>query len=159
MSEIQELEGRITAALNRIRGGLDGMSAAPAAAPAETGDAAGLAQQLDDERVANEQLQERVKLLKERQDGKMAELEHRVEAQRAQMANLDAELQRLRASNAEMREVNAQLRSAATDGMAEPEMLNRAMMAEIDALQAQRSADAAEVTAILSELKPLIEEA
>ena len=43
--------------------------------------------------------------------------------------------------------------------LALPETINRALIAEVDALRAQRSADAAEVDAILSELKPMIEEA
>lgn len=153
MSDIKELEGRITAALERISNGLPNMASGSSA-----GDSAGLQAALDEERSANAQLVERVKALKERQDTKIAELETRVAAQADQMANLDGELQRLRTSNADMRELNAQLRSAASEGSADPEMINRALVAEIDALKAQRSADASEVDAILNELKPLIEE-
>lgn len=158
MSDIAALEGRITAALDRIRAGMDAMSSG--------GDVIGNGQvsddivtQLEEERTANAQLVERVKALKDTQDGRMSALETRVEAQRAQMAQLDGELQRLRASNADMRELNAQLRAAATEGVGDAELINRAMMAEIDALHAQRGADAAEVDAILSELSPLIREA
>lgn len=154
MSDINTLEGRITAALERISTGVDAMGAAPAA----VGDN-GLQTQLEEERTANAQLVERVKALKERQDTKIAELEARVSAQSSQLAELDGELQRMRASHADLREMNAQLRSVATEGAAEPELINRALIAEIDALHAQRSADAAEVDAILSELKPIIEEA
>ena len=158
MSDIAALEGRITAALDRIRAGVEGM--ASGGDIIGNGEAAGdLAAQLEDERTANAQLVERVKALKDAQEGRMAELEARVEAQRAQMAQLDGELQRLRASNADMRELNAQLRAAATEGVGDAELINRAMMAEIDALHAQRGADAAEVDAILSELSPLIREA
>ena len=153
MSDIKELEGRIAAALERISNGLPNKMSG-----SSTGDSAGLQAALDEERSANAQLVERVKALKERQDTKIAELEARVAAQADQMANLDGELQRLRTSNADMRELNAQLRSAASDGSADPEMINRALVAEIDALKAQRSADASEVDAILNELKPLIEE-
>lgn len=156
MSDISALEGRITAALERISAGLDGMSSA---ASVGVGDSAALQAQLQDERTANAQLVERVKVLKERQDTKITELEGRVSAQSDQMARLDGELQRLRASNAELRALSAQLRSAAADGSAEADLINRALVAEVDALQAQRSADAAEVDAILDHLKPLIEEA
>jgi hypothetical protein len=38
-------------------------------------------------------------------------------------------------------------------------MINRVLQAELDALRALRAAEAAEVATILSELKPLIEEA
>ncbi len=154
MSEINALEGRITAALERISAGMSQVSSAPV-----SGDAAALQTQLDEERTANAQLVERVKVLKDRQDTKIAELEARVSAQSAQMATLDGELQRLRASQADLRDMNAQLRSVAAEGAADPELINRALIAEIDALNAQRSADAAEVDAILAELKPLIEEA
>ena len=153
MSDVAELEQRISVAMDRIEQGLGAMSEADAAAPAAD---ANLQTQLDEERFANAQLEERVKVLKDRQDTKIAELETRVAAQRDQMAALDTELQRLRASSADLRDVNAQLRVAATDHVADAELINRAMMAEVEALTAQRASEAAEVDAVLSELKPLI---
>lgn len=151
MSEINQLEVRLRDALARIGAGIEGLGAG--AAPAD-----GLQAALDEERTANAQLEERVKALKERQDGKIAGLEQEIAAQAAKMAEWDAELQKLRTSNAEMRALNAQLRAAAADGIAEPELINKALMAELDALAAQRDADAAEVDAILSALKPIVEE-
>ena len=65
----------------------------------------------------------------------------------------------MRASNAELRDMTAQLRSAAAAGATSPELINRATIAEVDALQAQRRSEAAEMDAIVSSLKPLIEEA
>ena len=56
MSDISALEGRITAALERISAGLDGMSGA---ASVGVGDSAALQAQLQDERTANAQLVER----------------------------------------------------------------------------------------------------
>jgi predicted RNase H-like nuclease (RuvC/YqgF family) len=154
MSDISALESRITAALDRIRAGVDGMAAA---APVDVG--AALQDQLDEERMANAQLQERVRVVKDRQDAVIAELEGKISGHQTQMAALDAEMQKLRQSNADLRELNAQLRAAVAEDTSAPELVNRAMMAEIDALQAQRSSEAAEVDAILSELKPMIEEA
>ncbi len=154
MSDINALEGRITAALERISAQVVQLGNSEGAS-----DDTGLQTQLDEERTANAQLVERVRVLKERQDTKIAELEARVSAQADQLAQLDGELQRTRASHADLREMNAQLRSVATEGAADPELINRALIAEIDALTAQRGADAAEVDAILAELKPLIEEA
>ena len=55
--------------------------------------------------------------------------------------------------------MTAQLRSAAADGATSPELINRATIAEVDALQAQRTSEATEMDAIVSSLKPLIEEA
>jgi len=148
MSDISGLESRITAALDRIRRGLETQSL--------SGDA-DLQAALDEERSANAALEERVRLLKERQDTQVAALTERVEAQKAQMRALDVELQRLRAANVQMREINTQLRQAVTEGLA-PELVDAAVAAEIEALEAQRAADAAEITAILAELKPLVEE-
>jgi hypothetical protein len=146
MSDIGNLEGRITEALDRIRRGL-------AAQPAAGGDA-DLQAALDAERASNAELVQRVAILKDRQDTQVASLTARVETQRAQMLKLDAELQALRASNVQLRDMNATLRETVS-----PDMLNDAAAAEIAALQAQRSADAAEMDAIIAELKPLIEEA
>jgi chromosome segregation ATPase len=151
MSDISVLEGRITAALDRIRRGVEAQGHAASSDPS-------LEAALADERAANAELVERVRVLKERQDTQVASLTKRVETQRGQMMALDAELQRLRASNAQMREMNTQLRDTVTEGLA-PELVNAAVAAEIEALQAQRSADAAEADAILAELKPLVEEA
>ena len=153
MTDVTALEQRISVAMDRIEKGLSGISAA-----APEADNTALQTQLEEERFANAQLEERVKVLKDRQDTKISELETRVSAQRDQMAALDTELQRLRASSADLRDVNAQLRAAATEGVADAELINRAMMAEVEALSAQRASESAEVDAILKELKPLIEE-
>ncbi len=159
MTDVTQLEQRISVAMDRIERGLGAMAEQAPADDASGADAGALETQLEEERFANAQLEERVKALKDRQDTKIKELETRVSAQRDQMAALDTELQRLRASSADMREVNAQLRAAASEGVAEPELINRAMMAEVEALSAQRASESAEVDAILKELKPLIEEA
>lgn len=151
MSDIGAFEGRITAALDRIRKGLDAKTAAAGQDPA-------LQAALEKERASNAELVERVRILKDRQDTQVASLTARVETQRNQLQKLDAELQQLRASNVQLREMNTALRESVTAGLA-PEMHDAAVASEIAALQAQRSADAAEVDAILAELKPLIEEA
>jgi predicted RNase H-like nuclease (RuvC/YqgF family) len=150
MSDISALEGRIAQALDRIRQGVD---AAEAAGPSD----AALAKALETEREANAELVQRVSILKERQDTQVNTLTAKVETQRAQMQKLDAELQSLRASNVELREMNTRLREAVTEGLA-PALHDEAVAAEINALHAQRTADAAELDAILTELKPLIAE-
>ncbi len=151
MSDISALEGRITAALDRIRQGLERQSGQSSAADPE------LQAALDEERAQNAELVERVRVLKERQDTQVANLTIRAETQSRHLMKLDEELQQLRASNVQLREMNAKLRHAVTTGLA-PELHDAAVEAEMEALNAQRSADAAEVDAILAELKPLIEE-
>lgn len=162
MSDVSHLEARISTALNRIRQGIDRLNGAPVPQPqAETGPSAeevdALNAQLDEERMANAQLEERVKLLKERQDGKLAELQSGIEAGRARAARMDRELQRLRQVNADLRDINGKLRGAISDGVSEPHLVNKAMLAELEALRATQAADAAEMDAILDELTPIIE--
>lgn len=149
MSDISTLESRITAALDRIRQGLD--------APAQSDADPVLQAALEEERAQNAELVERVRVLKERQDTQVASLTLRAETQSRHLMKLDEELQQLRASNVQLREMNAKLRETVTTGLA-PELYDAAVAAEMEALSAQRSADAAEVDAILDELKPLIEE-
>jgi glycine cleavage system regulatory protein len=146
MSEISALEGRITAALDRIRRGVE----------AQGGPDTELAAALAQERAAKDELAAQLQA-QDGQGAKVASLTAALEAQQLQMQKLDAELQRLRASNAQMREMNTQLREAVTTGLA-PELLDQAVAAELAALQAQRSADAAELEAVLAALKPAIEE-
>lgn len=163
MSDIDKLESRITAALDRIRQGVSRLndSAARAAEPVPEveDEAAALRFQLQEEQTVNAQLEERVRVLKERQDGSVSDLKARVEEQTQKMKELDAQINRLRASNADLRDMTAQLRSAAADDTVNAELINRAALAEVEALAAQRSADAAEMDAIITELKPLIERA
>ena len=159
MTDVSALQDRISAALGRIEAGLGALADRPVASAVPVADAPDLQGQLDDERAANAQLEERVRALKERQDTKIAELMSKVAEQKATLAALDTEMQRLRTSNADLREVARQLRQAADDGAADAELINRAMMAEVEALSAQRASEAAEVDAILTELKPLIAEA
>lgn len=165
MTEIDTLEGRIIAALDRIRRGVDAADdrmAVPTpaveahSAPPEL--VAALNAQLEDERIANAQLEERVKLIKERQDSKLGTLEAMLEKQRAQMVALDQELGKLRQVNSQLREINGQLRDALANGEAAPDLLNEAMQAELAALRASRTADLAELDAVINELRPMIEE-
>lgn len=152
MNDIASLEGRLSAALERLQRGLENYAGNGAADE----NLAALSLQLEDEKTANAQLEERVRALKEKQD-EIGPMAAKVSEQSAQLAGLDGELQRLRASNADLRQVAGQLRAAAEGSVADAELINRALMAEVEALQAQRSADRKELDAILSELKPLVE--
>ncbi len=188
MSDIIELERRITAALDRLRQGIDRMPTPGAATPqtvagaptpavvdvplapepapspvqpdpADAARIAALEAQLSEEKTVTAQLEERVRVLKDRQDTKLAELEDTNERNKARLVKFDRDVQRLRQVNADLRSINMQLREAMTQGVAEPHLINKAMMAELDALRAVREADAAEVDAVLDALKPIVEEA
>ena len=153
MSDIDELQRRITAAMDRVAAGLDQLGANSG------GDSAALGQALEEEKLANAQLAERVRVLNQRQEGELAAATQMAQDAKARMAELDAEIQRVRKANDGLRELNDALRVANEAGVGEPHLINKSMMAELEALRAARSIDVAETTAIIEALTPLINEA
>jgi len=157
MSQIDELQRRITAAMERIGQGLDGMSATQA--PADAGELDAVKQELEDEKLTNAQLQERVNALGQKLEAATSDAAQHFEAQSAASTKLDAELGRLRRANLQLRTSNKELREANEAGVGEPHLINKAMLAELEALRATRSSEAAEAEAIMGALAPLIEAA
>lgn len=154
MSQIDELQSRITAALDRIGEGLEEITSGGGGAAQELET---LKQQLEDEKLACAQLEERLKRMKDRLEAAEAKAAQAVEGQRAEMQNLDSELQSLRRANQQLRENNAALREANTAGVSEPHLINKAMLAELEGLRAARSADRAETEVVMAELTRLID--
>lgn len=155
MSEINELERRITKALDRIRDGI----ATGESGNRQSDESAALKAQLDEERTVNAQLEERIRALKERHAAEIEALASANSGAEARHADLEKALDQLRQANEALRDNNAALRAALSDGVADADMINDALQAELDALSAQQAADAAEVDAILTELKPIVQEA
>lgn len=154
MSDITELERRITAALERIAIGLQGLERVDPDRP-DPAEIEGLREALESERSANAQLNERVKAIRERQETQVARLDQRAQEMTARAERLEAEIDRLRAVNARLRETSAALRAANAEGLGDPGAIDAAMAAELDALAALREGDRAELEAILADLKPL----
>lgn len=164
MSDIDAMQGRIMAALDRIGQGLDGLVPDKGDTELE-----GLRQQLEDEQLANAQLEERVKKLSTRatdaeeaarlaaesSDAEKASREAEQKERAEVLARLDGELQSLRKANQQLRDNNTALRAANAEGVAEPDLINKAMMAELDGLRATRAADRAEMDVLLHELSQL----
>ena len=123
----------------------------------------------DEEKMANSQLEERVKTLRSRLEEAQAApaapmvsdaaLMERVEAQRESMAALDAEMQRLKTANDMLRKTCEEMRGALQDNVGEPHLVNKAMLAELEALRAARAAEEAEIRAVLGAMAPLLSEA
>ena len=153
MRDIDELQRRITAAMDRVAVGLDQLGTNSG------GDSVAPGQALEDEKRANAQLAERVRVLSQRQEGELAVTTQMAQDAKARMAELDAEIQRVRKANDGLRELNAALRVANEAGVGEPHLINKSIMAELEALRAARSVDVAETTAIIEALTPLINEA
>ncbi|MDN5788309.1 hypothetical protein [Pseudorhodobacter sp.] len=178
-SNIAELERRITTALARIGAGLDRLDSAepqvvePATAVAapEGDDIAtlqaefdGLTSDLAAEKARNAQMAERLRIAsrdagREREPQSQSQLEAKVEKMTQQLDVQGLELQRMRKSTIQLRENLRVLHEAARESMVEPQMINKAMMAELESLRATRHTETAEMDEILAELKPLIEEA
>jgi len=161
MSDIDAVQGRIMAALDRIGKGLDALSAD--GGKADSTEAEKLRRELEDEKLANAQLEERVKALKQRleeaeaasKDAARADAEAEA-AHTEALRRLDNDLQALRHANQQLRENNAALREANTTGVVEPHLINKAMMAELEGLRAARASDRSEVDLVLAELDRLV---
>ena len=105
MSDIEYLQGRILAALERASRGVDKLALAKDDVP-------DLSQELEAERQANAQLTERVKNLNDRLESETANLQSRlsdaeaalaqVSVTETQMAKLDTELQQVRRANTQL---------------------------------------------------------
>ncbi len=161
MQEIAELERRITAALERIGRGVELMGAqsmAPMPIPAAHGDLAQLSEALDEERMANAQLVERLRVVREKDDAEKAALQAARDALQEQLDSQSDELGRLRRSLDLVNGELADLRDLATLSVVEPEHINRAMLAELEALRSARASEAVEIAEIVAALNPLIAE-
>ena len=156
MSDITELEQRITAALERIGGCLDSLAAADQG-KLDKAEIAQLRESLDAEKTANSQLEERVVAIKDKQVTLVETLEAEVAKLRDDYGRHSAEVQNLKRVNAKLRKNNRALRDANTQGVGDTDLINSGMDAELDALRVSRESDRAELDAILVELKPLVE--
>lgn len=163
MSDIVELERRITAALDRIRQGFDAMDGRLSAQPEiDPGEVEALKAALENERTANAQLEDRVQAIRDMQDSKLKTLEDtlasqnvEVGAMRNALGKLDEDLDRLRQANDALHENNEALRAALNGSVADAELINTALLTEIASLKAARAADRSEVEAVLAALAPL----
>lgn len=154
MSEIDALQQRLTAAMDRITAGMGKMQAGGA------GNTAELESALEDEKIANAQLTERVRKLATLQEKATSDAEAAraaSEAAQSRLEELELEMQRLRKANDQLRDSNAALRAANEEGVGDPHLINKAMMAELDSLRAARAVEVAETSSIISALAPLLD--
>lgn len=163
MSDISEYEERITTALERIGRAMalaeeqatearvvGGGGIAAEELEAEVGR---LNEALDAERDSKAQLEERVRLIHEKQNSHVAALEDEVESLRRQIAELETALGSVRSANDTLRANNAALREANAQGVGDPSLINEGLKAEIAALDATRKSDRAELDSMIADLK------
>ena len=157
MQNLTELEQRLAMALDRIGTAIDGLPVeiSPVEDPAVNAD---LQMALDEERMLCAQLNERLRAVKDKDIQSQTQYGEKFEQMAQQLDAQGAELKRMRNTNVQLREVLHILREAAAQGLPDPELVNRAMLAELDALRATRLTEVAQMDEILAELAPLIEE-
>ena len=163
MGQIADLEQRIAAAFARIAAGVEALQAAPAtmAEPpptaADTGEVVRLQAALDEERMAHAQLAERLKMLRDQDAKSQTALTAEVSTMTRQLDAQGLDVQRLSGTVAQLREELRRLREAAEQGMADPQLINRAMLAELEALRATRAAETTEMADIIAALTPILD--
>jgi uncharacterized protein (DUF885 family) len=162
MQEITELEKRIAAALDRIGKGMDRLdnqprAAAPAPGTAPASHDTALRAQLEEEKSLTAQLQARLRAAKDRET--KGDLQEKVDRLTQDLDVQGLELQRMRRVNASLREQLESLRTAAASGVTEPGLINKATLAELEALRATRLTEVAEMDEILAALEPHLTEA
>ncbi|MGD9918920.1 MAG: hypothetical protein AB7U46_12955 [Paenirhodobacter sp.] len=126
---------------------------APAASVAPD-EIAELREALDAERMANAQLSERVRAIREKQETTLSALEKRLAQATRAFEAVQAEATRLKRANADLVETNRALVEAAGDVPAH--LVNRAMQAELEALRAARAWEVTELSDIIAGLEPLV---
>ena len=171
MQDLAELERRIAAALHRIGEGVEALSRQPmpAAAPHASEDGAedriaALESELAAERTLSASLRQRIADLEDAPPviadlpADVAALYARIDKMTAQLDVQGLEMQRMRKTVVQLRENLRGLRRAQVANLADPDQINRAMMAELEAMRVARLSEVAEMDEILSELTPLITE-
>lgn len=169
MDDIAELERRISVALSRIGQGVEALGSSGATGPVD-GDASPVAtladgvaeaeiarlnEALDEERMLTAQLNERLRVVRDKDaSGALA-----LQAENDRLTKLldvqGLEMQRLKKTVTSLREQMRLLNEAQIEGQIEPHLINRAMLTELEALRATRSAETAELDELIAALDPL----
>ena len=167
MQDLAELERRISAALARIGDGIEALSnAAPAATPPAAADeeTARLRAELDAERRLTAQLRDDLAAARSAPpvvpvaDAGDEALRARIDQMTRQLDVQGLEMHRMRKMIVQLRENLRGMRRAQSANVADPEQINRAMAAELEAIRVTRLSEVAELDEILTELAPLIRE-
>ncbi|MCY3984038.1 MAG: hypothetical protein OXD29_13695 [Roseovarius sp.] len=152
MDRFEELQGKIGRSLDRIGQRLDAMQKGAA----QDEEYENQRKELEREKLSNSELRGKIVDLESRFDKLNEELEAARNIRSESMVRLDGEFQSLRAANERLRDNNRVMREAIASGSASVDMINEAVMAEMEGLKAVREADIAEMEAIKSELASII---
>ena len=128
------------------------------AADADISELAELRAALAAERANSAALVDRIRTLKGRDQRQQTAAQARIDQLTKQLDVQGLELNRLRKSMIQLREALRVLREGAEGGTVDAAMINKAMMAEMEALRAARSSESAELDSIIAELATLVGE-
>lgn len=140
MSEISDLEGRLVAAMARIRGAVDARENSKASESDTLGAVEAKLSVLEAERDA---------ALMAADTSKSA-----LEVAESKLQTAQAELAELRDTVGKLQSVNAELRDAANDGSIDADAINSALAADLAALQSARAEELKQVEALLAQIMP-----
>lgn len=158
MTDIAEFERRITVAMDRISKGL-ARGVDPNQVIWDDAAVANLQDQLDEERSTNAQLVEELRAARAApKPAAREDLSPRVADLTRQLDVQGLELQRMRKTAIQLRETLRAILEAQPKDAVDAHLINKSMLAELDALRATRATETAEIDEILAELAPLIEE-
>lgn len=156
MSDIPELENRISAALDRIAWSIENTPNTAEAAPAvQAAPDADLVEELEVERATNAKLV----AAKEQQAGQLQRLEVRVARLTERLEAADLENRRLENVIEALGDNNDALRLANTNFEPAGAAANEGLDAQLAHLKAARAKDLAELTEIMAEVGPALKEA
>lgn len=167
MQDIAELERRITAALERIANGVakgldqtpaapQGLEPSPQDQPETILELDRLTAALDEEQMANAQLSERLRVVRDKEAKLRSALEDQIAALLRQLDAQGLELSRAHRTMVQQGGQLRSLREAAESLVADPALINRTMEVEMEALRATRGAEVAELEDILAAFDPLM---
>lgn len=164
MQDLVELERRITAALARLGQGIDAVTAPPPPIAEAAPEPAPVpefppAPEGEHERSILDLMRERLSAARERESALRAEYEARIEKLNHQLEVQGTELQRMRKTAIGLREELKHLRESEMGGQGDPALINRALLAELDALRATRLTELAELDELTAALDDHLTEA
>jgi len=133
MSDIDQLQQRLSAAMDRISSGVGVLGDGAAAAKSSSQTIEELKKTVEDAKKTNTALQTR-------------------------LSDLSQEADRLRQANEDMRDTIKALREAGEEKLGDPAKIDTAMASELESLRALQATSEAEARAILDALAPLLTE-
>ena len=163
MDGIAELEQRIMAALERIGAGVErrmalGPASSSGPSPVIMAELDRLREELDEERMANAQLAERLKVQRDRADRTAGDMKAEVARLTGQVDDQALAMQRLVTATIQMREDLRRMRDRRMqESGGDPGLMDKSMAAELNAISALRSAEAAELADLVAALTPIMQ--